>query len=338
LLAAALFGIGFNVKMLVAFGVLPAFALVYLLGAPSTIGRRVGRLLLAGLVLAPVALSWSLVYDVTPPESRPYVDSTDDNSMLELVVGHNFVQRFVRRGDFRERAAAAASATPDNANITFQGRDFAPAGPFRLAAPTLAAQVGWLFPLALIGGIAAWRRYRRSPHAEDWQLAMWGGWTVVYGVVFSAAGGIFHSYYTAVMAPALCALAGIGGVALWQVYHAGGKAALWLPAAILATALWQAHIGRRLSQPADERRGLAAGGVDRACHAHRSRAVLAARPDPRFRARRPRRAARDAGDMVGWHRSDECERRFSFRATAFPVGRGDGAAPPLCDDRRRAHG
>jgi 4-amino-4-deoxy-L-arabinose transferase-like glycosyltransferase len=242
LLASALVGIGFNVKMLVAFGVLPAFTLAYLLGAPTTIGRRVGRLALAGLVLAPVALSWTLVYDLTPPESRPYVDSTDDNSMLELVVGHNFVQRFVRRSDFRERAAATTSATPDNANVTIQGRDFAPAGPLRLAAPTLAAQVGWLFPLALIGGITAWRRYRRAPHAEDWLLVIWGGWAVVYGVVFSAAGGLFHSYYTAVMAPALCALAGVGAVALWRRYSAGGKDALWLLAAILATALWQAHI------------------------------------------------------------------------------------------------
>jgi 4-amino-4-deoxy-L-arabinose transferase-like glycosyltransferase len=29
---------------------------------------------------------------------------------------------------------------------------------------------------------------------------------------------------------------------LWRQYRAGGRAALWLPAAIVATALWQAHI------------------------------------------------------------------------------------------------
>jgi 4-amino-4-deoxy-L-arabinose transferase-like glycosyltransferase len=68
---------------------------------------------------------------------------------------------------------------------------------------------------------------------------MWGGWAVVYGVVFSAAGGLFHAYYLAVMAPALCALAGIGAVALWRSH---GLARLLLPAVILVTALWQAHI------------------------------------------------------------------------------------------------
>jgi 4-amino-4-deoxy-L-arabinose transferase-like glycosyltransferase len=242
LLAALLVGIGFNVKMLVAFGVVPAFALVYLCGAPIPPWRRVGRLAAAAIVLAPAALSWSLVYDLTPASERPYVDSTDDNSMLELVVGHNFVQRFVRPAGYRQRAAAASATSPDSAAAAVQGRDFAPAGPLRLAAPPLAAQIGWLFPLALIGGTAAWRRHRRAPQREDWQLAMWGGWALAYGAVFSAAGGLFHAYYLTVMAPALCALAGTGAIALWGLYRERGIAALWLPGAILATALWQVHI------------------------------------------------------------------------------------------------
>jgi 4-amino-4-deoxy-L-arabinose transferase-like glycosyltransferase len=122
------------------------------------------------------------------------------------------------------------------------GRDWAPAGPLRLAAPPLAGQVGWLFPLALIGGFAVWRQYRRSPGRESWQIAMWAGWVVVYGAVFSAAGGLFHAYYLAAMAPALAALAGIGTAALWQLYRKERTAGLLLPAAILVTALWQARI------------------------------------------------------------------------------------------------
>jgi 4-amino-4-deoxy-L-arabinose transferase-like glycosyltransferase len=77
---------------------------------------------------------------------------------------------------------------------------------------------------------------------EDWTLALWAGWAAVYGAVFSAAGGLFHAYYLVVMAPALCALAGIGAVCLWRLYQGGGRAAVWLPLAILATALWQANI------------------------------------------------------------------------------------------------
>lgn len=237
LLAALAVGVGFNVKMLVAFGVVPAFGLVYLLAASPPWPRRLAHLTAATVVLAAVSLSWSAAYDLTPAASRPFVDSTEDNSMLELVAGHNFVQRFVRRGGGRP-VNLAALQQPAAGGIP--GRDYAPAGPLRLAAPPLAAQVGWLFPLALIGGIAAWWRYRRSHGRENWQLAMWAGWALVYGAVFSAAGGLFHAYYLAVMAPALAALGGIGAVCLWRDYREGGRALL--PAAIAATALWQAYI------------------------------------------------------------------------------------------------
>jgi len=244
LLSAVVVGVGFNVKMLVALGVVPAFILVYFVGANLPLRRRFGTLALAAVVLAAVSLSWSLVYELTPPQDRPFVDSTTDNSMLELVVGHNFIQRFIPRA-YRERQTApavpaAANPTPDQAAVPAPGRDYAPAGPLRLAAPSLASQTGWLLPLALIGGMAAWLTRRRA--GERLSLALWAGWAMSYGIVFSAAGGIFHGYYLAVMAPALCALAGAGAVALWTLYRAGGAWSLLLPGTIAATVLWQVHI------------------------------------------------------------------------------------------------
>jgi len=245
LVAAALVGVAFNVKMLVAFGVVPAFALVYLIGAPKTFWRRFGELMQAGAVLCAVSLSWSLAYDLTPAQSRPFVDSTTSNSMFELIVGENFIKRFVPSGD-RVRRTAAASANPDpSGNQTgtlVLGRDYVPAGPLRLAAPPLAAQIGWLLPLALIGGFAAWWRYRGSPGHERLQLGLWAGWVLTYGIVFSAAAGLFHAYYLAVMSPALCALAGIGAGSLWVLHRSGRASARWLPATILLTGLWQVHI------------------------------------------------------------------------------------------------
>jgi hypothetical protein len=121
-------------------------------------------------------------------------------------------------------------------------RDYAAAGPLRLAEPHLAAHMGWLFPLALIGSLATWWRYRQSPAHERLQLAPWAGWALCYGVVFSAAGGLFHAYYLVVMAPALSALASIGLVALWSLYAAGGAASLVFPATLIGTALWQGYI------------------------------------------------------------------------------------------------
>ena len=61
LLAAVLVGIGFNIKMLAAFVVLPTFYTCYLLAAPVSWRAKLGHLTAATLVLLAVSLSWSVV-------------------------------------------------------------------------------------------------------------------------------------------------------------------------------------------------------------------------------------------------------------------------------------
>ena len=111
--ALALVGIGFNVKMLAACVVLPGFTALYLYGAPIGLMRRVLHLAGAGLIFAVVALSWCVAYDIAAPDSRPYVDSTTENSMLELAIGHNGAQRFLHRN--RGERAPAINATAQTA-------------------------------------------------------------------------------------------------------------------------------------------------------------------------------------------------------------------------------
>src|ERR1700730_11212655 len=84
LLTAVIVGIGFNIKMLEAYLVVPAFGLLYLLAAPKSIWKRVGHLALAGVVLLVVSFSWVAAVDLTPASQRPYVGSTQDNSELNL--------------------------------------------------------------------------------------------------------------------------------------------------------------------------------------------------------------------------------------------------------------
>jgi hypothetical protein len=110
LLSAVLVGVGFNVKVLVAFGVVPVFVLLYLAAARISWRQRIAHLAAAGAVLATVSLSWTGIYDLIPPQNRPFVDSTRDNSMLELVVGHNGIQRFVRRTRVLPSAAQVDAA------------------------------------------------------------------------------------------------------------------------------------------------------------------------------------------------------------------------------------
>ena len=74
LLGAAIVGLGFNIKMLQAFLVLPAFYLLYLLATHITWRRRFLHLGAATAVLVVVSLSWTAVVDLTPAGERPLED------------------------------------------------------------------------------------------------------------------------------------------------------------------------------------------------------------------------------------------------------------------------
>jgi len=262
MLSMALVGIAFNVKMLAAFVVLPTFVLVYFLRAPVGWRRRLVDLAMGGLVVAAVSLSWVLAYDLTPPDQRPFAGSSTTNSMLELAVDHNGLQRFIPRW----RAFRPARIDPGTGQAPMTGAqpgagagpparpgprggwpgfgNRVPVGPLRLADRHLAGQVGWLLPLAILGSWVAarqvrWRRPLAPAHAA---LILWVGWTLTYGIVYSYAGGIFRAYYLATMAPPLAALAGIGVVHLWNGYLGRGWPATLLPGALLLTAAWEAYI------------------------------------------------------------------------------------------------
>src|SRR5947207_3269594 len=95
LLTALIVGIGFNIKTLEAYLVVPAYGLLYLLAAPQRLRKRIGHLALAGVLLLAISLSWVVAVDLTPASQRPYVGSTQDNSELSLALGYNGIQRLL---------------------------------------------------------------------------------------------------------------------------------------------------------------------------------------------------------------------------------------------------
>jgi len=257
-LAMGLVGLGFNVKMLAAFVVLPVFALVYVVGARLTWRRRILDLAVAGVVLALMSASWVLVYDLTPRDRRPYAGTTNKNSMLELAVGPYGIGRFIRSAEFRSAAIASAASTAEPARSAAAEhpasprprRGFSrlfvqePAGALRLADGQLAGQAGWLLPFALVGIALGAARDSDSRWWSPARLALllWAGWLVTYGVVYSFAGGFFHFYYLATMAPPLAALAAVGLVRSCEALLRGARSAVLMPLALLLTAAWQIYI------------------------------------------------------------------------------------------------
>ncbi len=94
-LGAALVGAGFNVKMLEAFLPLPAYYLEYLVAARRSWRARLAHLSVATIVLLGVSLSWAAVVDLTPADQRPYVGSSADNTVRNLIFGYNGMTRLL---------------------------------------------------------------------------------------------------------------------------------------------------------------------------------------------------------------------------------------------------
>ncbi len=92
-LGAALIGVGFNIKMLQAYLVLPAFYGLYFLAARTTWLKRIAHLAVASVVLIVISFAWVVAVDAIPADQRPYIGSSENNTVMELIEGHNGLRR-----------------------------------------------------------------------------------------------------------------------------------------------------------------------------------------------------------------------------------------------------
>ena len=242
--------------MLAAFLVLPAFIAVAVLALPVGVWKRLGGLAAGAVVLASVSLSWSLLVELTPASSRPYLGGSRTNSALDLAFGYNGLERI-----FWKLGKTATSPAPS------AGFDGTP-GPLRFAGPVMAGQITWLFPLVLAGPL---RSSMRRPWSRPAVAAsiLWVGWLGTHWFVFSFARGVLHEYYTVALGPPIAALAGAGAIALRDLLAARGLAAPAPPAG----ARHDARLAGRRARPfprmetlviaGDDRPGVPGGGLDR---------------------------------------------------------------------------
>lgn len=110
----------------------------------------------------------------------------------------------------------------------------------KLLGGRFAAEIGLLYPLALLALAAGLWQRRRAPRTDPVRggFVLWGVWLLTFGVIFSAMDLIPHTAYVASLAPPLAALGGAGIVLMWRAYRAGGRAAWLLPAGVLAELAW----------------------------------------------------------------------------------------------------
>ncbi len=260
LVSVILVGIGFNIKMIQAFVVVPAILIVYLLGTTGfSWKKRTLHLGIAVLVLVGVSLSWAVAVDMVPASERPYIGGSGDNTVLGLIVNYNGLERLglenrgmafaggdgagdPRTGALRQSPATGVrTAGAGQYGDMAAARDGAPGGTAngegtpgitRFLGEQLAGQFSWLLPLALIG-LLAWVRRPASltlKGFEDTGITGERGLTLTAMLLWLVPGLLFfsystafgHTYYIATIAPPLAALVGIGVVAMFREYLAEG--------------------------------------------------------------------------------------------------------------------
>lgn len=92
-ISLVLVGIGFNIKMLEAYMIGPAIYISYLLSSTISFKKKISHLVIGTVILFAVSLSWALIVDLVPSQNRPFVGSSTNNSVIELIVGHNGLER-----------------------------------------------------------------------------------------------------------------------------------------------------------------------------------------------------------------------------------------------------
>ncbi len=200
LLCGLFVGLAFNTKMLEAYLVVPGLVLTYLIAGPPRLGRRLIQLTAAGVAMFGVSFVWYGAMMLLPASSRPWVGDTTDNSWFSLIFGANGLSR--------------VSGTTGGPGGGFGGAT----GPLRLFNTVNGGQIAWLIPLALGGlGLGLWTR-RRAARTDPARATyiLWGGWAAVSWAIFSFQAGIFHPYYTTLLAPAVAVLAAGGLVVAWD--------------------------------------------------------------------------------------------------------------------------
>ncbi|WP_300604928.1 glycosyltransferase family 39 protein, partial [Trebonia sp.] len=265
-LAGLVLGFAFLAKMLQAFLVLPGFGLAYLWAGPARVRRRLWQIVVMGFSVVVGAGWWVAIAQLTPAADRPYFGGSTDNNILELALGYNGLGRLdgTETGSIGFNSSSVGGAPT---GTSFGGVT----GIFRLFQSEFGGQVSWLIPAALVSlGALLWvsrRSARRSvpPGAADGVggrprpgptsaggavlgsssptsrmrgfAAIWGGWLVVTGLVFSYMEGIIHPYYMVALGPAIGALVGVGASSLWQA-RLGLAGRVTAAIAVIVTAIW----------------------------------------------------------------------------------------------------
>ena len=207
LLSSLLVGIGFNIKMLQAYLVIPAFACTYLLFAKNKTKKKIFHCLINTFIIVIVSLSWASFVNFTPSSQRPYIDSTSSNSVFELITGHNGMFRVLGRETLDNTEISSNGQANDPSDFIYQFDDYIGNPSIsRFFIQSIYGQISWLIIFALSFIIIYNKKTKNNTNTKNAFCTLWSIWFISMFLFFSFA-GFFHRYYLVMIAPSICILA-----------------------------------------------------------------------------------------------------------------------------------
>lgn len=258
LISFILVGVGFNIKMVQAYMIMPALYIIYICSNKVSGKKKLINIIICTSVLALVSLSWTLVVDSIAKSDRPYVGSSSNNSVVQLITGHNGTERlkfnifgeknkqsnineqnsFNKFSSSKNEAYNITNEIVERLEQTKETGAKSDAGVGRLFKNnSLSDQITWCLLLALLGGFIAATELFLVKSADNkckLNLLLWILCLVPECIYFSYAIDLYHSYYLTMMSVPIAALCGIGLTSMWRIYNKGQKnRAFFLPIVLM---------------------------------------------------------------------------------------------------------
>ncbi|KZL93991.1 glycosyltransferase family 39 protein [Clostridium magnum] len=272
LIIASLFiGLGFNVKMLQAYMIVPAVYSTYFLFSKEKILKRMISSAISIVILVIVSFSWIMAVDFTPAQNRPYVGSSGTNSEINLTLGNNGMGRLIGRAsgggnnshmtsqqngrknepgnnppgktkaEDKNRPPSGNSPQPKPMNGQGLGGEGGPTSIFRLYNNNIAGQISWfLFPALMVSLLCLYQLFRKKlePSSKNISLFYFTMCFISMFIYFSFSIGMVHRYYLAMLSSAIAGLIGIGVSLLLEKYSENKSVIIAIFGASAATQLY----------------------------------------------------------------------------------------------------
>ncbi|HEY4000202.1 MAG TPA: glycosyltransferase family 39 protein [Candidatus Xenobia bacterium] len=226
LASGALVGVGFNIKLVAAWLILPALLGTWGLTGPR--GRKLSGALAFLLAMSVVSLGWMSYVDTLPADQRPHVESSEDDTMLDTALFWDGLNRLPPGLVTALHLPAHPRPSPTRAfrprRRQFEPGDSGSPGVTRLFDVSLAGQIAWFAVLAAAGMLLG-RPRRDDPPERVAAWWLWTLWLLSIALVYSSTRSL-HRHYLNMLSPAEAALAAWGVMAVWR--HGG-----WLRPVVL---------------------------------------------------------------------------------------------------------